>query len=87
MKLLYCLRCEEIVPVEEPVQDHSIIQFVPDERTQEIFWCEGGFESCEPSYIDPDFDVQDEPSQIELVKMNLAAEQLLQDFEGEQYAS
>lgn len=71
-----------MVAVEEPVEGHSIIQFVPDEGTQEVFWCEGGFTSSAPE-IDDDWDLQNEPSQEELVLMNLAAEELLRDFEGE----
>lgn len=82
MKMLYCIRCEKIVPVEEPIQGHSIIQFVPDEGIQEIFWCEGDFTRSAPEY-DPDWDLQDEPDEEELALMDKSAEELRLYFEGE----
>jgi hypothetical protein len=81
MKLLWCIQCEQIVPVEEPIEGHSIIQFVPDAGEQEIFWCEGEFTSSAPVMSD-DWDLQDEPSNEELAEMNLHAEEMLNDFEG-----
>ena len=82
-KLMYCLQCEEMVAVEEPIEGHSVVEFVPDEGQSEVLWCEGGFTTCPPEHSDPDWDMQDEPSQEELVRMNLAAEELLADLDLE----
>lgn len=78
----WCIACEKMVAVEEPIEGHSVVEFVPDEGTQEIFWCEGAFVECEPPTNDPDFDLRDEPSGDELLIMNKNAEDLLADLEG-----
>jgi len=80
MKMMWCIMCEQMVAIEEPVQGHTIIQFVPDAGEQEVFWCTGEFVDCAPDEDAYDFDLQDEPSQIGLAKMNLNAEEILQDL-------
>ena len=35
-KLMYCLQCEEMVAVEEPIEGHSVVEFVPDEGQSEV---------------------------------------------------
>lgn len=88
MEIKYCINCEAYVPVEFPIEGHSIIQFVPDEGTQEISWCEGEFTECAITEVDPDWGMKlVEPTPAEMAIMNGHAEELYRDFEGEYYAS
>lgn len=80
MKMMWCISCEKIVPVEEPISGHSIVQFVPDEGVDEVCFCEGPFVEFEAD-IDPDWDLNlEEPSGDELFIMNKNAEYLLLDL-------
>ena len=84
MNIMWCINCEEYVAVEFPIEGHSVIQFVPDEGTQEIFWCEGEFTECAPYDIDPEWEMKlVEPTPAEMAFMDCNAEVLYQDYEGE----
>lgn len=79
-KLMYCITCEKEVLVEEPIQGHSVVEFVPDKGRQEIFWCEGEFTESAPVEV-PDWEIGlVEPTDDELNEMNLNAGLLLQDL-------
>jgi hypothetical protein len=88
MKMMYCIKCEQTVAVEEPVQGHTTM-ITPATRWDEAeyIFCQGPFEKVEP-VEDPDWDLNlEEPNGDELFVMNMAAERLLLDLEGEYYAS
>ena len=77
----WCINCEEWVAVEQSIEGHSVVQFVPDMGESEIFWCEGEFtDSPPPDNFDPDFDLRDEPSQKELELMDVCAKYLMEEF-------
>lgn len=77
----WCANCEELVAVEDGVEGHTIM-ITPETRWDlpDIEFCSGPFYSCEPPMIDPDFDMQEEPSGDELFIMNKNAEELLYDL-------
>lgn len=77
---VYCLK-HGWVTVMDGLDGHTVI-----DENWNVKFCEGLVYLCAPDFdldIEPDWDLQDEPSQEELVLMNLAAEELLRDFEGE----
>lgn len=79
----YCVTCGEMVLVDDAVvEGHTIARWMYTD-CPEVLFCEGPFEDCEPE-VDEDWDVNlPEPSQEELAKMSLTAEELMQDFESE----
>lgn len=78
----WCINCEEWVAVEQPIEGHSVVQFVPDMGEIEVFFCEGPFAFTCPEEYDKDFDLNiSEPDDSELIIMNINAQRLMGDFE------
>lgn len=73
----WCANCEELVAVEDGIEGHTILV---GEFPFDVDFCDGPFYSCEPPMVDPDFDMQEEPSGDELFIMNKNAEELLYDL-------
>lgn len=87
MELKYCITCEEDVIVEAGMDGHTVLDI--HDGSVVVDFCEGPFASVQPPVnFEEDWDLQVvEPTQEEMAIMNCHAEELMQDFEGEDYAS
>jgi len=84
MNIKYCITCQKEVPVESPIEGHTVVEFVPDAGQQEVLWCEGPFTDTPCPEVDPNWEMDMvEPTDDELFLMAIAADHLMEDFEVE----
>lgn len=75
----YCIACEEEVAVEDGLEGHTIL--VGDSLPFDVDFCSGPFTMTPPpDNFSPDWDLQDEPDEVELAVMDLLAEKIKKDF-------